>query len=315
MAGSREEGLDHAIVALESLLEQYRSVAPGQLSDKEWLALRAKSGVHLAEFSVACNEVAHSFGLSSARRRLLEYFRVRVGETVTKEELSGVAGIEEWARRVRELRVEHGWRIESGLTRSDRKPSEYELVSLEPDVELASRWRIAKRIRNLKNPNGRASSIRDRLLAYLTEISPAAADQEQLGYVAKRQSWPRRMRELTEDGWQIESSIDNAELAPGAYRLKSLERLPPRSRQAIKLRHRILERDGYSCQDCGASPRSGPVQLQVHHVKFVQHGGTNAPSNLRTLCSNCHAGVHAVEHGLTEDELLVPNAEQTYRSN
>lgn len=311
--------MTRAVIALESLLKRYRSVALRELSHQDWLELRAESGVRLAEFNTACNQIADSLELSTARGRLLAYLQTRVGKTVTKEELSGVAGIEEWARRIRELRVEHGWRIESGLTRANMKPFEYILLSSVPDAELARSWQLAKRIRNLKKPNGRATSIKERLLTYLTKIFPGSADQDQLGYVAKRQSWPRRMRELSEEGWQVVSSIDDPELAPGSYRLKSLERLPARTRETIKLRHRVLARDKYSCRDCGASPESapdsGPVLLQVHHVVFVQHGGTNELPNLRTLCSNCHAGVHAVEGGLTRDELLVPDAEETYRSH
>ncbi len=34
------------------------------------------------------------------------------------------------------------------------------------------------------------------------------------------------------------------------------------------------------------------LQLEVHHVIEVQDGGTDEPSNLWVLCSECHAEVH-----------------------
>ena len=44
-----------------------------------------------------------------------------------------MAGIGEWARRVRELRAE-GYDIGSDETRRDLKPGEYLLVSIAPDT-------------------------------------------------------------------------------------------------------------------------------------------------------------------------------------
>lgn len=47
----------------------------------------------------------------AARTKLRDYFLAHIGRVVTKDELSVVAGINEWARRVRELRDEEGWPI------------------------------------------------------------------------------------------------------------------------------------------------------------------------------------------------------------
>jgi hypothetical protein len=235
---------------------------------------------------------------------------MRIGATVNKDQLSGVAGIYEWARRIRELRVEHGWPIQSNETRDDLHPGEYRLEADEPNEELVQGWATAKRIRNLKNAQGRRASGKERMLAYLIELYPLAADKEQLAYVAHpMQERPRRLRELAEEGWQVVSSLDDPTLPPGSYRLSALSRLPARAREAIKLRYNVLERDNYSCQDCGRSPGTGRVQLQVHHKVLVSQGGDNSPTNLVTLCSECHAGRHALLNGQTSDELLYPSAE------
>ena len=52
-------------------------------------------------------------------------------------------------------------------------------------------------------------------------------------------------------------------------------------------RNRILTRDGQRCRCCG-SRRS----LQVHHIRFVSHGGKSTADNLLTLCSYCHGRIH-----------------------
>jgi len=297
--------LDKAGDALEEVYDAVASLDPSNLTVKGWQEVAAHSGVLLAKFDTAAGRINRLLGLGSARSAILQYLRSRVGETVRKEELRGVAAIYEWARRVRELRVEQGWPIETGTQQPDLSPSEYVLVSDEPDEQLAADWQLAKRMRNLKHPNGRPMSAQDRGLEYLKALSPRAADKDQLTYVMNISSHARRIRELDEYGWQIVSNVDDPSLAPGSYRMVSLERRPPRVREAIKLRHHVLERDQKTCQDCARTPKDR-VPLQIHHKKFVSQGGDNSMDNLVTLCSDCHAGRHSLARGTTKDELLDP---------
>lgn len=68
----------------------------------------------------------------SARKRILDYFISRgPGVVIDKSELIEVARISDWARRVRELRDEDGWRISSFNDRGDLRPGQYILESLE----------------------------------------------------------------------------------------------------------------------------------------------------------------------------------------
>src|SRR6478752_7088486 len=55
-------------------------------------------------------------GREAARARILRYFRDHAGQVIAGHELMVVSGIGEYPRRVRELRVEHGWPIISGMT-------------------------------------------------------------------------------------------------------------------------------------------------------------------------------------------------------
>jgi len=58
---------------------------------------------------------------------------------------------------------------------------------------------------------------------------------------------------------------------------------------SMRTRHKILERDGFKCLDCGATPASGAL-LEIDHIIPISKGGSNDQSNLRTLCSNCNRG-------------------------
>jgi len=72
----------------------------------------------------------------AAKTKLLTYFIQNVGKVLVKEELQRVAGISEWARRVRELRDEDGYPILSHNDRADLKPGNYILVSKNPNPKF-----------------------------------------------------------------------------------------------------------------------------------------------------------------------------------
>jgi len=66
----------------------------------------------------------------SARALILEFLLRNVGRVVEGRDLRDAGkGITEWARRVRELRDEYGYQIQSDKDSSDLKPGQYRLVS------------------------------------------------------------------------------------------------------------------------------------------------------------------------------------------
>lgn len=67
-----------------------------------------------------------------ARAKLRAYFLEHVGEVLDSDTLRQVAGISEWARRVRELRNEEGMNIQTHNNLSRLKPGEYILVNTNP---------------------------------------------------------------------------------------------------------------------------------------------------------------------------------------
>jgi 5-methylcytosine-specific restriction endonuclease McrA len=68
------------------------------------------------------------------------------------------------------------------------------------------------------------------------------------------------------------------------------------SREVVPLlRQLVLERDGYTCQKCGATTET--AQLHVHHEKSytLNKVMANDPDNCITLCKDCHKQVHSRE--------------------
>lgn len=112
--------------------------------------------------------------------------------------------------------------------------------------------------------------------------------------------WARRVRELrNEEGYQILSHKDRANLKPNQYLLETIERLPAFRRDISKeTRAFVLERNGYTCQMCGAAagdadPFGGTrtIRLTMGHIVDKSKGGDDTPGNLRAVCNNCNEGL------------------------
>jgi hypothetical protein len=54
------------------------------------------------------------------------------------------------------------------------------------------------------------------------------------------------------------------------------------------LREYILYRDNHKCQNPDCKNKDKNPILVLHHIKYQENGGSNAPSNLITLCNKCH---------------------------
>lgn len=273
---------------------------------------------------VPANHLLRDLGVSivpqnqgtSARDRILKYLQRYPQIVISGDELAVVSGISEYARRVRELRVQIGWPIYSGVTAREiyedeawdpedsdmpapdsvnaMRADDYILLG-EQDRDAAHRWAIANEIRRLPN------SIRDRILRYLRKNVGHPVTGEELKYVAKGgRSWPRRTRELrTEFGWPVATrSSGRPDLSVGVYLLEADRQSEPHDRNIPDpVRVAVLRRDGFSCRCCGWSPadrQSGDPRslLELHHIKHHGEGGTNSPENLLTLCNVHHDDVH-----------------------
>ena len=50
----------------------------------------------------------------------------------------------------------------------------------------------------------------------------------------------------------------------------------------------VLRRDNHRCVFCGVSAKK--AELEIDHIIPFSHGGSNAISNLQTLCEACNQG-------------------------
>lgn len=112
--------------------------------------------------------------------------------------------------------------------------------------------------------------------------------------------WARRVRELrNEEGYQILSHKDRADLKPNQYLLETQKRSPAFKRNISKeTRAWVLERNGYTCQMCGVAAgdpdpfnSSRTVRLTMGHIVDKSKGGEDTPQNLRAVCTNCNEGL------------------------
>lgn len=238
------------------------------------------------------------------------YLQAHVGEEVAGEQLAAVSGIQEWARRVRELRVEDGWDVvELGGSR-------YMLRSLDRDESSAETWRMANEIRRRKG--GARARIEEFLVARVGEV----VTREQIDYVANIKEGVRRLREIRDEGgWPIQSFVDDPDLAPGEYRLLSAD---PADRNdgsqrhySEDLRRQVFERDDYKCQVCqrnremAIAAGDSRFYLEVHHRIAVADELADLPKselnkidNLVTLCHADHKTETAKLHAAKRERRL-----------
>jgi hypothetical protein len=257
---------------------------------------------------------------ANTHARIIAYLQRYPQTVINGDELMVVSGIGEWARRVRELRVESGWWIYSGVTFAQMaeeqaedaanlremlgvdptkiKPNQYVLMRAEQDREAAHRWNVLNEVRKMK------VSVKDKIIEYFRRNVGAQITGEELKYLAKdKKEWARRVRELrTEEGWPIVTKNSGREdLAVGVYVLEEDRQAVPHDRHIPDaVRVAVLQRDGFKCVECGWSradlshddPRK---MLELHHKQHHKDRGENTAENLITLCNVHHDEIHKRE--------------------
>lgn len=296
-------------IRIRLTVEQLSEEIDGNLrrfqDDLSGLTLREKV-LRLVElqYTVRCLAVrtVADDGLSptAAMERIRVYLVRHVGVPIDGAELEVVSGISEYARRVRQLRVEDGHKIASGSSPDlfsgiDLKPDQYMLTTATPDQDLARRWHSANRIRRMP------VSVRDRLLTFLQENVGRIVTTEELAYVAKnKRDFGRRTRELrTEEGFAVATRFSGRpDLSMGEYVLLSRDRVAePHDRHIPEdVQKEAYARDSNRCRnpDCKYQwTPSDPRILELHHIVAHAQRGPNTAENLLVLCSQCHDAVHA----------------------
>ena len=147
-------------------------------------------------------------------------------------------------------------------------------------------------------------SAKERLRRFFATHVGEVVTSQQLQQAAGPEvtEWARRVRELRGDeGWPIQTHLDDHGLKPGEYRLTGTPPSSPPYRFGPKissrLRAQVLERNGYTCQMCGVGAGEPDdenpgrsIRLHVGHIIDRSHGGQDRLDNLRALCSTCNQG-------------------------
>jgi len=74
-----------------------------------------------------------------------------------------------------------------------------------------------------------------------------------------------------------------------------------------EIKRQVFARDNFTCLCCGKEQRKG-VCLNADHIQPVSMGGTNAVTNLQTLCQHCNSvkGVNEIDYRTTKTPLRQP---------
>lgn len=147
----------------------------------------------------------------------------------------------------------------------------------------------------MKKKMGSKAKLREYFIDHVGEI----LDSSVLHDIAGASEWGRRVRELrNEEGMNIQTHNDRSDLSPGKYILLDLKPLPAFAGTISKeTRALILDRNGYTCQMCGAAAGephphepNRNTRLHIAHIIDKTAGGTDDPSNLFAVCSVCNEG-------------------------
>jgi len=146
----------------------------------------------------------------------------------------------------------------------------------------------------------KGENAKDKLRSYfLSHLGQVLGSYELREVTGGQTEWARRVRELRdEEGFLILTHHDRNELKPGEYLLEDPKPQPAFSSNiSAETRAYVLDRNGYTCQMCGAAAGdtdpihpNRKIRLQIGHIVDKTMGGTDEPSNLRALCSNCNEG-------------------------
>lgn len=148
--------------------------------------------------------------------------------------------------------------------------------------------------------NGARAKLRAHFLANIGRVMGSDELRAVAGGITE---WARRVRELrNEEGYEILTHNDRAELKPGEYLLETAKPRPAFAREISKeTRAFVLDRNGYTCQTCGAvagEPHpydpSRVTRLHLGHIIDKSKGGSDEPANLRAICSVCNEGLQNI---------------------
>ena len=116
------------------------------------------------------------------------------------------------------------------------------------------------------------------------ELAQPPSTISQSAYKRRFNSWVSALESFVE--YANSAEVPTPARAEGNQSNRQTSRDP-----SLRLRFKVLSRDRFVCQGCGASPATNlGVELHVDHITPCSKGGETVLENLQTLCSRCNFG-------------------------
>lgn len=113
-------------------------------------------------------------------------------------------------------------------------------------------------------------------------------------YVGRWGSWRKALKafvDYTSRENQTDNTIESTESLKSEKGNKVTDRQGKSRSLSLATRYKVLVRDNFKCVICGRSPAiNHGIVLHIDHIIAWSKDGTNDPSNLRVLCSDCNLG-------------------------
>lgn len=142
------------------------------------------------------------------------------------------------------------------------------------------------------------TSGKGRIREYLKDKVGEPVRSERLARISGISQYARRVRELrNEEGFVIDSTRTREQLGQNDYFVVEIRDVDEKNRISAQARYEQLQREK-ACRLCGRTVDHPDVRyMEVDHVEsFIDYDDpdeVNDPSNLRTLCNECHHGKSA----------------------
>ena len=117
-----------------------------------------------------------------------------------------------------------------------------------------------------------------------SDLTNEISEFSQSPYNRRFKSWTNALQSFV--AWANEEELIAPENENTTDNKKKTGRDP-----SLRLRFKVMQRDNFTCQHCGASPAKDPsVELHLDHIVPWSKGGETTYENLQTLCSKCNLG-------------------------
>jgi len=145
-----EQAVDKLIIQAGEVLQSLEKVDPSKVDRQNWEEELGEFIDSMEELETTETELYEQiFDENSGKGRIREYLRDKVGEPVKSDRIARVSGISQYARRIRELRNEEGFVIDSTRTRAALGQNDYFVVEIR-DVDERSRITAQTRFEQLE---------------------------------------------------------------------------------------------------------------------------------------------------------------------